>query len=283
MRVLLAAVNSQFVHSSPALYALVRAAEGCAWQGELRTATYSITMSSLRILEDVYRQRPDVLAFSVYIWNVSMVKDLVRDLHLLLPETTILLGGPEVSGRPREYLQELPIDGIFIGEGEESFPAYLEALSQGEGRPTIAGLMWRGQEDDYHPAPRPRRHCHVQPSGTSIRPVNATIPAQSTPPALSLHPATGNSFSGRISASVGAPSPRPDSPIVAISRRLAEGIPREAPTEAIIRPMKRLSVPAGPRLTDPRCARRGSSRTATRTGGSTRPSAPTARHANRVP
>ena len=155
MRVLLAAVNSQFVHSSPALYALVRAAEGCAWQGELRTATYSITMSSLRILEDVYRQRPDVLAFSVYIWNVSMVKDLVRDLHLLLPETTILLGGPEVSGRPREYLQELPIDGIFIGEGEESFPAYLEALSQGEGRPTIAGLMWQGQEDDYHPAPRP--------------------------------------------------------------------------------------------------------------------------------
>lgn len=155
MRVLLAAVNSQFVHSSPALYALVRAAEGCTWQGELRTATYSITMSSLRILEDVYRQRPDVLAFSVYIWNIHMIKDLVRDLHVLLPETTILLGGPEASGRPMDYLQELPVDGIFVGEGEESFPAYLEALTQGEGRPIIPGLMWRGQEDTYCPGPRP--------------------------------------------------------------------------------------------------------------------------------
>ena len=93
MRILLAALNSQFVHSSPALYALrrgVEAAPGCASaELELHTAEYSITMSNLRIMEDIYRQRPDVLAFSVYIWNIAPLRDLICDLRQLLPETCI--------------------------------------------------------------------------------------------------------------------------------------------------------------------------------------------------
>ena len=159
MRILLAAVNSQFVHSSPALYALRRAAEAAGLghdpRLELLNAEYSITMSNLRIMEEIYRQRPDVLAFSVYIWNIAPLRDLICDLRLLLPETTILLGGPEASGRAADYLRELPVDGIFIGEGEDSFPAYLQALSRGEQRPHIPGLLWKGQEEEYQPAPRP--------------------------------------------------------------------------------------------------------------------------------
>jgi len=159
MRILLAALNSQFVHSSPALYALrrgVEAAPGCASaELELHTAEYSITMSNLRIMEDIYRQRPDVLAFSVYIWNIAPLRDLICDLRQLLPETCILLGGPEASGRAREYLQELPIDGIFIGEGEESFPACLQGFLAGESRPAVPGLLWKGQEEAYRPGARP--------------------------------------------------------------------------------------------------------------------------------
>ncbi|MDO4733612.1 MAG: radical SAM protein [Bacillota bacterium] len=159
MRVLLAAINSQFVHSSPALYALRRGAEaaGCLKEGgpELLLAEYSITMSDLRILEDIYRQRPDVLAFSCYIWNMEPLRRLLWDLRQLLPECCLLLGGPEASGRAREYLRELPVDGIFLGEGEESFPAFLQALSAGEARPGIPGLLWKGQEEEFLPAPRP--------------------------------------------------------------------------------------------------------------------------------
>ncbi len=155
MRVLLAGVNSQFVHSSPALYALRRAAEAAGFRGELQTAEYSITMSSLRILEDVFARRPDVLAFSTYIWNVAVVRDLVADLRQLLPEATILLGGPEATGRARDYLAALPIDGVFLGEGEESFPRFLQGLDRGEARPEVPGLLWKGREDRFQPGERP--------------------------------------------------------------------------------------------------------------------------------
>ena len=153
-KVLLVACNSQYIHSNPALFALRRAAEQAGCADMVDAVDFSINMPVLRIEEDIYRQRPDVLAFSVYIWNSEFLLPIVRDLKKLLPQTAVLLGGPEPSARPADYFRDWPADGVWIGEGEISFAAFLTALRRGEERPRTPGLLWRDGAADYRPVER---------------------------------------------------------------------------------------------------------------------------------
>ncbi|MDO4581565.1 MAG: B12-binding domain-containing radical SAM protein [Bacillota bacterium] len=147
-RVLLCAVDSQHLHSNPAVYALQRAAEraiagGAAIEQTLRE--YTINMPPGDVAADVYRIKPDILALSVYIWNSVYIRRLLADLRLLLPETTILLGGPEATARAARLLEEWPADGVCLGEGEGIWHDYLRAVGAGEPRPLLNGLLWRGE------------------------------------------------------------------------------------------------------------------------------------------
>lgn len=51
-------------------------------------------------LERITRNRPDVLAFSVFLWNHDLVKETARLAARLFPEITIVLGGAGI--RPLE-------------------------------------------------------------------------------------------------------------------------------------------------------------------------------------
>ena len=78
------------------------------------------------------RQKPEVLCVSCYIWNISWVMELVRDLPLVLPEVEIWLGGPEVSYDAADVLQREPgVTGIMMGEGEETFLEVLKLYADG--------------------------------------------------------------------------------------------------------------------------------------------------------
>lgn len=97
---------------------------GCRMQVEI--AEYTINNQMELILEDIYRRKPDLIGISCYIWNISYALDLVRDIHKVLPETDIWLGGPEVSyDAPELLLREPEVFGIMKGEGEEMFAGLL--------------------------------------------------------------------------------------------------------------------------------------------------------------
>ena len=50
------------------------------------------------------------------------MKELIREIHKILPDTAIWLGGPEVSFDAEKILDEYPeLTGIMKGEGEETF------------------------------------------------------------------------------------------------------------------------------------------------------------------
>ena len=125
-KVLLIGINAKFIHSNPAIYSLKAYADkyypdrphGCT----IEIAEYTINQSSHAILADLYQKRPQVAAFSCYIWNWNMVQDLLAELPKLLPDTALWLGGPEVSFHAETLLQTLPqLTGIMVGEGEETF------------------------------------------------------------------------------------------------------------------------------------------------------------------
>lgn len=136
MKFLLAAVNAKYIHSNPGIYSLKAYAERT--RGDLfpegaglpsvhvEIGEYTINNQMEQILEDIYRRKPDMVGFSCYIWNIVPCLELVRDLHKVLPDTDIWLGGPEVSFDAPELLGREPeVLGIMKGEGEETFAALL--------------------------------------------------------------------------------------------------------------------------------------------------------------
>lgn len=141
MKFLLVALNAKYIHSNPAIYSLRRYAGELAEYVEL--AEYTINNRVEEILEDIYNRKPDIIGFSCYIWNRSMILELLTELHKLLPKLPIWLGGPEASFDAEQILAEYPaVTGIMAGEGEETFAELLAFYIKGCGElQRIAGLV----------------------------------------------------------------------------------------------------------------------------------------------
>lgn len=128
-RILLCAVNSQYIHSNPAVWSLRKAAETYGIRHhielpEIDIREYTINEAYDRVLCDILYAKPDLICFSVYIWNIERIRALLSDIRCVLPETTIVLGGPEVS------FGNVPIpdpfyDVLLTGEGERKFFTFL--------------------------------------------------------------------------------------------------------------------------------------------------------------
>lgn len=120
MRILLIAINAKYIHSNLAVYSLQAYAR--EYREQIGLAEFTINQSKDDILKGIFRRKPEVLCISCYIWNISLVKELIREIHKILPDTAIWLGGPEVSFDAEKILDEYPeLTGIMKGEGEETF------------------------------------------------------------------------------------------------------------------------------------------------------------------
>lgn len=120
MKILLTAINAKYIHSNLAVYSL-KAYAG-AYGKNVELAEYTINHRVEYILQDIYKRKPDVLCFSCYIWNFRYVKELIKEIHKLLPFLPIWTGGPEVSYEPEAFLQDFrEVTGVMTGEGEETF------------------------------------------------------------------------------------------------------------------------------------------------------------------
>ena len=135
MNILLTAINAKYIHSNPAVYSLRACAcryGGSRYEEEIRIAEYTINQPVDEILMDIYVRHPDILCISCYLWNISYVEQLIREIPKVLPETKIWLGGPEVSYNAREMLDGYPgLAGIMCGEGERIFLDMLETYAAG--------------------------------------------------------------------------------------------------------------------------------------------------------
>ena len=145
-RLLLAAVNAKYIHSNPAVYSL-RAYAGEELSPYIEIAEYTINYRKEEILADLYERRPELVAFSCYIWNWEMIGALLRELPKVLPECIIWLGGPEVSYEAEKILKQFPmVKGIMLGEGEETFKELVEyycELTDAVSLSAIRGILYR--------------------------------------------------------------------------------------------------------------------------------------------
>ena len=146
MKILLAACNAKYIHSNPAVYDLK--AYAAAYKDSVQIKEFTINQPKDEIMKEIYRSGADVVCFSCYIWNISFVRELIRDLKKILPDTAFWAGGPEVSFHAKDFLEDMPqVTGIMKGEGEKTFLALAGYYLEGKGRlEEISGIVFRKED-----------------------------------------------------------------------------------------------------------------------------------------
>ena len=156
MKVLLTAVNAKYIHSNPAVYSLQKFVTAYApeYGRNVELAEFTINHYADDILQEIYRRRPDVVAFSCYIWNLQMIERVLEDLPRVLPEVQIWAGGPEVSYDAPEFLKKHDcMTGVMMGEGEETFLELMEYWHGKKKLNEIPGITWRDREGEIKVQP----------------------------------------------------------------------------------------------------------------------------------
>ena len=120
MKTLLIGINSKFSHTNLAIRSIK---EYVKHKSNINPIIKEFTINQLTtdILRDIIFENPNVILFSVYIWNIEFTLKVIQEIKKILPQVFIGVGGPEVSYRAEEILQENKfIDCVISGEGEIS-------------------------------------------------------------------------------------------------------------------------------------------------------------------
>lgn len=118
MKILLVAINAKYIHSNLAVYSL----KNYVNRPEIELCEYTINNLLDEILDDIYTKRPDIIAFSCYIWNKEYVEKLMVEIKKVLPEVLIWAGGPEAYYNSKGLMEKHKELNIVVkGEGEVTF------------------------------------------------------------------------------------------------------------------------------------------------------------------
>lgn len=132
MKILLASLNSKYIHTNLAirlLYELNKEKEGLSWK------EFTIKENPDDVV-DVCKDF-DIVAFSCYIWNITQTLTVCEKLKTKKPEIKIILGGPEVSYDYENIIEKSYIDYIITGEGEIPFTEFINSYPKTENVPSL--------------------------------------------------------------------------------------------------------------------------------------------------
>lgn len=127
--ILIAAINARHSHASlGARYLLAN-------MGDLRPQTelveFTLQQSAAEIAAAIVARRPRIFGIGVYIWNAKHVTELLSLLRRQLSDTTVVIGGPEVTG-------PMPDSNVAIlGEGDLAFAELCRNLLAGNEPPPV--------------------------------------------------------------------------------------------------------------------------------------------------
>lgn len=129
MKTLLVAINSKYIHSNLAVYSLKSYSRESGM--DVSIVEFTINQYVNFICKEIYKKKPDIVAFSCYIWNIDYVYEITTELKKILPKAEIWLGGPEVTYDSASVLaNHQQIKGVMIGEGEETFTEIMKHYAQ---------------------------------------------------------------------------------------------------------------------------------------------------------
>lgn len=124
MSVLLVALNSKFSHTNLAVRSIANYVDNnLDFQNRTNIISFdewTIQEPILDVLRGISAYNPQVVIFSVYIWNCTQCYAVAKELKKILPNILIGAGGPEVSFKTKDFFKENPFfDFLVKGEGEK--------------------------------------------------------------------------------------------------------------------------------------------------------------------
>jgi len=116
---------------------------------------HSIRIVDLRLFRNAEKSfksmlkefNPDVVGFTGYTHEASIVKHLSRMVRQNLPRAFVVVGGHHATVAPSDF-NTTEIDGIVRGEGCATFRALIGAIEESEIGTPIPGLLWTGENYD---------------------------------------------------------------------------------------------------------------------------------------
>ncbi len=142
MKILLIGINAKYIHPAIAIYQLKA---NTAYN--VVTKEFTIKDSHSHILDIMNNEKYDLIGFSCYIWNITMVNELIKSFRISDKKTKILLGGPEVSYNPEEYLKSNLVDYVISGEGEVAFDYLLSYLDGKKSISAVPNLVYKSNNN----------------------------------------------------------------------------------------------------------------------------------------
>jgi anaerobic magnesium-protoporphyrin IX monomethyl ester cyclase len=132
------------------------------------------------IADRIVDAQPDVIGFSVYVWNVTRLLAASRRIKQRRPATRIVLGGPEVGPVAAAVLRAHPyVDVVVKSEGEAPFTAIIAQIERGATLERVPGICFLHDGvvvdtgdapilQDLNTLPSPHALRYVEPRGRVI-------------------------------------------------------------------------------------------------------------------
>lgn len=158
-------------------FTLERSPEGRHWRTGLLPVSAE-TLDDAHLAQAVARFRPDVLACSLYLWNIERTLDLVRRLRRQRPALRVVAGGPEVARDHPFLFWRRDCEALVEGDGEGVFPRVLQALRirRAASFRNVAWLTPHGYRWGHQTPPLPSlQECLPPPSYAACRPDAAGV------------------------------------------------------------------------------------------------------------
>ncbi len=148
MKLVIACLNSKYIHASLAPWCLlsgVRAYSVLPVESKVMESTINSDINAFA--RQIIYEKPDIVSFSSYIWNIEKTLELCKILKEKIG-CTIILGGPEVSYRAKNVLEKSSfVDFVLSGEGEKSFPLFLDTYFNNGDFNKVSGLSYRENDN----------------------------------------------------------------------------------------------------------------------------------------
>lgn len=162
MKVLLSTLNAKYIHTCLAIRLLKAYSQH---EFDIELAEYTIKDPVMNIVSDLFQRKPDVIGFSCYIWNIEETLKVIEIVKKVMPEVTIVLGGPEVSYDTQYWMERMPaVDFIVMGDGEETFHHLLQVIQGDRKFHFVYGVAYRKGDEVIINPPRPKSDLNTLPT-----------------------------------------------------------------------------------------------------------------------
>ena len=123
-KVLFVSINSSWSHSPLALYYMRAMLEEAERRSEI--LNYTLKDEPGSVIDTIIARQPEVLCFSVYIWNRLYWEELIPLLMSLDPELILVCGGPEAGNLSENTPEGFPLYAV-TGPGETAFQSLVQS------------------------------------------------------------------------------------------------------------------------------------------------------------